>query len=630
MGPAAGNLSPHAVCMTRRITFKKFITALMCAALAAALAAAAGGCSAADLASEAAGAVNAANAAAGRDYMAPPVVNNAIYSNDYAVDEGPAKGGRVNVYSTQPDTYNPLLTRNMYAAAMLGLVYESLASAGPELAAAPRLAERWIPSADGLIWHIVLRGGVKWHDGRPLRARDVADTIGRIKEYGSESPYAGAVANIESATAMSELEVRVVIKKENAFTPDTLVFPIVPSHIAIGALDGMSGGANLGSALIGTGPFRYRNYENGARLVLMASDSWWGSAASIALGEDGAYAAVKGAGGREGISPPYLKDICFVFFDASEMALAQLRAGKVDLFFSKAFDYSRYASSTEFKIRRYSEREFLFLALNCAKGMTEAASVRRALSRMTDRQALIGDALGGRGMPAEFPVRPESELYNYGIIGTPFDVQAARSILESAGFRLDEGIFYGDVGAGWRKLEISLLVGENDAERCALADRIARMYYECGVAINVKREPAESVAAKVAGGDYEMALLSYRTPLYPDMTELYSTPWRIGKPEDGKPGDGKPGDGKPAANPARYASEEADRLSHALFSIYSAAERQIAFSELVSAVREDAPYIGICFKASSLVHGENLRGFIYPCAENPFNYMESWYLSDYR
>ena len=538
-----------------------------------------------------------AGVSGGGEFSEAPFVNSAIYSNDYVVDEGPVKGGSVRIYATHPDTFNPLLTHNIYTSAMYSLVFESLAAIGPNLTAEHMLAERWTLSVDGLIWHIVLREGALWHDGRPLRAQDVVYTIEHIRSYGASSPYAEMISNIASVTAMSDTEIRMTLIKENSFAPLTWTFPIVPSHVMIDALDGLNGGANLEAALIGSGPYRFRNYVNGDRMVLTASDTWGG------------------ADKPEAISPPYIKDVSFIFNEPAVMALPLYRSREIDMFFSKSLNYERYKSSSELRIRQYSERDFLFVAFNCNKGMSSSKSVRRALLRMMDRQRLISEALEGRGIAAEFPVQPENSIYAEGIVNTPHDPQAARSILESAGFRMDNGVFYGDVGHGWNKLSMTLLVNEQDAERCSVADSLSHMYAESGVEIIVSREPAEDIMQKLAEGEFDMALLNYRTQLFPDMTELYSTPWQEGKAD---------------MNPAGYQNDEVDNLSHELFAVYDETDRMTVFSQLASIIQDDAPYIGICFLASVFAHGDGIKGDIYPNAWRPLGNFERWYISDYK
>jgi len=66
-----------------------------------------------------------------------------------------------------------------------------------------------------------------------------------------------------------------------------------------------------------------------------------------------------------------------------------------------------------------------------------------------------------------------------------------------------------------------------------------------------------------------------------------------------------------------------------LFTLYNEPDRQTAFSELAAIIQDDAPYIGICFKAAALVYPDDLRGGIFPNIENPLNNFENWYIADY-
>ena len=651
--------------------YRKLTALFICASAFILFIAVSGGCA------PGGGASGAADRAAGsgaREAAAAPLVNSAIYSNDYIVDKGPVKGGSLRIYATKPDTYNPLLTRNYFINAAFSLVYEGLAKPGPNATVYRWLAQSWEPSEDGLSWTVVLRSEARWQDGRQLNAYDVVNTIERIKSYGNESPYAELVSNIDTAVVTSVRELRLDLIQENSFTPYTLIFPIVPSHIAIDALDGESGGANLRVALLGTGPYKYRGYESGKSIMLTIADDWWrkddviagdyyeaadaghadgfgdangigdvdGNGDLYGIGDVDRIGGANGLGNADGISgvngidgdserlygigaaaetdasrvtPPYIRDVNFILYDASTPPLPQLRENNVDMFFSRVFNYAQYRYTSEMSIKNFCDREFLFIAMNCNKGMTGVKNVRRALLRMTDRDRFIEDAFGGKGAAAEFPVQPGSPLYGETAACTPYDPQAARSILEGEGFRLDEGMYYGDIGHGWQKLEFTLLVNAADETRIEIAKRLSAIMEENGVALNVTAVPADEIISKVNAGDYEMALLGYRTPSYPDMTELYSTPRTPGKG---------------TTNPAHYQNDEADALALELFSLYDETDRRTAFSELVAILRDDAPYLGLCFMESSLVYDAYLLGDVLPGPWAPLGFFEYWYLADYQ
>ncbi len=74
----------------------------------------------------------------------------------------------------------------------------------------PLLAERWEHSADYREWTIHLRSGVRWHDGRPVTARDIEFTMRLFAHPDVLRPQAGA---LESATALDDSTVRIRYSK---------------------------------------------------------------------------------------------------------------------------------------------------------------------------------------------------------------------------------------------------------------------------------------------------------------------------------------------------------------------------------------------------------------------------------
>ena len=540
-----------------------------------------------------------------------PSVNSKIYNSDITLDEGPVAGGALRVYATRPDTMNPLLTRNAYTQAMLGLIYGSLVRIGDDLCAEPELVEGWEMSEDGMMWAFNVRQGLRWHDGEPFTASDVMSTIKRIRGYGDRSPYADLIRNISSEAVYGGSKLVLTLKKPNAYTPETLVFPIVPTHVDLAELDDADAQGSVESSLIGTGPYKCSSYRLGDYLELaQASDQRRAAAQPPGSEPTPGIALASGAA-----QPPYLDSIRFIFHSVDDMALAEFRAGSVDAFFSREVDYSLYKYSAQMQLAQYSEREFYFVAFNCAEGRT-TRNVRNALARFVDRDAVV-DAMGGRAIAAEFPVQPESSLYDQGIAQTPYDPQAARLLLEGAGYRVDKGRYYDMSRSRRRLMEVVFIVnGENEGHVKA-ASVVAGFIDRNGVYIQVEMLPQYEYEARLADGDFDMAMGSYRVRSHPDMTEMYAESPYFGSGAQ--------------ANIARYSDGggEVGRLSAELFMDYAALDRQMTFSDLTAAIRADMPYIGLFFRASALVAENHVRVGARPTAWDPLGAMWQWYVVDY-
>lgn len=75
---------------------------------------------------------------------------NFLDSEDDVIDIGPVRGGVLKLYSTNPDTLNPILTNNKYVRDYSAFVFESLVTLDRSQKAVPTLAKSWEVSDDGL------------------------------------------------------------------------------------------------------------------------------------------------------------------------------------------------------------------------------------------------------------------------------------------------------------------------------------------------------------------------------------------------------------------------------------------------------------------------------------------------
>jgi len=89
-----------------------------------------------------------------------------------------SKGGTLRTGLQAPGSdLDPIVVNNQGALAVLSQSGEFLIFSDRELKPIPRLAESWKPNADGSKWTFKIRQGVKFQDGKPMTAQDVAATF---------------------------------------------------------------------------------------------------------------------------------------------------------------------------------------------------------------------------------------------------------------------------------------------------------------------------------------------------------------------------------------------------------------------------------------------------------------------
>src|SRR3989344_639068 len=123
----------------------------------------------------------------------------------------------------QPRNLHPLkVLNNPVDEDIVSLLYRSLFSYSVEGELLPDLAESYSVSADNLVYTILLRKDVRWHDGKPFTADDVIYTALHHPELEQVK-----------VDKLSDYEVRYVLAEVYAPFPDLLTISIAPEHISL-------------------------------------------------------------------------------------------------------------------------------------------------------------------------------------------------------------------------------------------------------------------------------------------------------------------------------------------------------------------------------------------------------------
>ena len=102
------------------------------------------------------------------------------------------------------------------------------------LAPRPELATKWSVSPDGKTWTFTTRQGVKWQDGVPFTAADVAFTFNYIvkNDLSNLAVYTDGITGAK-ATGPNTVEIYTKAPKANMLR---MVVPILPQHTLVEGL----------------------------------------------------------------------------------------------------------------------------------------------------------------------------------------------------------------------------------------------------------------------------------------------------------------------------------------------------------------------------------------------------------
>ncbi len=155
-------------------------------------------------------------------------------------------------------------------------IFDRLVNPDANLRPEPALARSWAAVAPN-VWEFRLRDDVRFHDGTPFTADDVAFTIARVSELRTgPGGYALYTRPVREVVVVDPHTVRLVTAAPA---------PLIPAFMAALPMVGRRNGEgaatadyNSGRAAVGTGPYRLVSYTAGDRAVFERNAQWWGAA----------------------------------------------------------------------------------------------------------------------------------------------------------------------------------------------------------------------------------------------------------------------------------------------------------------------------------------------------------------
>jgi peptide/nickel transport system substrate-binding protein len=116
-------------------------------------------------------------------------------------------------FSSYPSSLSLIGKTDTTSEAVAHLVTDSLFQYDATLRLVPRLAASWKVSADGREVTFRLRDGIRWQDGTPVTARDVAFTIRKVREPATEArSYLAAFQDVQDLEVLDPHALRVRYK----------------------------------------------------------------------------------------------------------------------------------------------------------------------------------------------------------------------------------------------------------------------------------------------------------------------------------------------------------------------------------------------------------------------------------
>jgi peptide/nickel transport system substrate-binding protein len=484
-----------------------------------------------------------------------------------AQDE-PPKGGQVIVgLSQEPTIFNPLKSTLEVDRGAQFAIFDSLWRINEKSELVPNLATE-IPtvenggiSEDGLTYTFKLRDDAKWHDGEPLTAADVVFSHNTI--VNPDFVAGTKIGHDKVAEISAPDDTTVTMTLSEPYAPFLFVWGdtyIVPEHILKDVEDLNTAEFNS-TAPVGSGPFKFVERVPGDHITLEANTEYHGPG-------------------------PYLDKVILKYVPDLTGLFTQFKTGEVDVTGIQGITADNYAEAQTLEgkvINAGPSSTVEFIYMNFGKPVFQDKAVREAMYAAMDKANIIDTVYYGVQTPTESYLPQQSWAYNPDLTAQTYDVEAAKKILDDAGWAPGaDGIREKD-GV---KLSFTNSTTAGNKVREQAQQYLQQTWKEAGIDMQINNMPAAVIWGDFFNlSEYDSVMVGWGNPPDPDGTSRFHSAYI-------------PAQGGGGQNTMQYKNPDLDALWEAGVEEVDPEKRKEIYSQAQQIMRDDLAYLPIFQYAS--------------------------------
>lgn len=466
--------------------------------------------------------------------------------------------------SSMPESLDPRFHFSAIALYMSHLVYAPLFIYDDDLNIKPFLAESY-QILSSTRYRITLRPNLYFHDGAPIRAKDIVETLLLFISKESGSLKADKFDHIKRIYPTGDLSLEIILQKPKAnFIEDLYgigMFSAAHPHI-------------------GTGPFRLIAIDNAQELIeLEAFDKWFSGA-------------------------PFIKQVIAKVIHDNTTRLLELMHGNVDLSSGdiSAMQLSTLKDYPFLRIETLPGLGYTYLAMNLRAPQADLSPkahltrqalanplVRRAIAESIDIESIIRYKLKGLAVRATGLIPPRSWAKSAAILPTQYNPEHAQKLLEEAGFPLQAHL-------GNTRFNLTLSAS-TDRFRQSIALALADYLRAVGIGVSLHIGDWNSIFADIQKGNFDLFSAIWTPIIDPSIYEWIFHSKNIPTPI------------RPGGNRVAYQNTQVDKWIEIAQESQNPALRKQLYQQIETQIAHDLPYIPLWFEDRIVITNQRLIGF---------------------
>ncbi|MFC9778341.1 glutathione ABC transporter substrate-binding protein [Paenibacillus chitinolyticus] len=339
-------------------------------------------------------------------------------------------------------TLDPHNTSDTHSITGARTMVEGLMGFDENMKVVPVLADSYKISDDGLVYTFTLKQNIKFHDGTDFNAEAVKVNLDRIRDEKNNLKMRKSFAKVSKVEAPDAKTVVITLSEPyNAFL-NKMAMALIVSPKAL-----KEQGENIGKNPVGTGSFKFKEWVQGDRLVVVKNPDYWQK------------------------DLPKVESITFKPVPENGSRIAMLKTGEADFIYPMPTEQvSQVEGDSNIVVDKTDSTIVRYVTLNTMKKPFDDVKVRQAINYAINKEAYIKVVKSGLGVKLNSTMSSKTQYYSQQS-GYDYNVEKAKSLLAEAGY--PDG-FTAEI---W---------GENDSETMKGMQFIQQQLALVGIKLDVK------------------------------------------------------------------------------------------------------------------------------------------------
>lgn len=348
----------------------------------------------------------------------------------------------------------------------------------------------------------LLHENIRWHDGAPFTAEDVAFTYRMIMDDAIASPRKADYSLVRSVEVLAADSLKVVYRRPYSPALQSWLIGILPRHILENRPLGWWS-ENFNRKPIGTGPFMFGDWRTNEFLRL-----------------------VKNPGYFEGA--PHLDAILFRTIPDPVAIRLAFETHQIDFWNVPPHAVAGAEENPHYEIFSRPLAGFTFLGWNLKNPLFEDVKVREALAHAVNVEGLIDSLMYGRGQRSDGTFPPQLWFHSDAVQTYAFDPEKAGTLLKEARWKPGkDGILEKD----GKRFAFDLITNQGNDIRKDIATLVQSDLRQVGIEVSVQvYESAVFFAKFVMPHEFDACVLGWDDILTYDLYQI----WHSSQTEPGE------------------------------------------------------------------------------------------------